>query len=440
MSVYCIGDLHGRYDLFLMALEEINFDIEKDKIYILGDVIDVNYGAIKIIKYIMQYPNSFELILGNHEKNFKSMETSYDIFMLDAKIKQKIQDIVDNYMSSDKITNKLYEIIGENEEEIFEGRDISIIKENAEVNEWLKPSNKRILLLESILSLIEYLDYNKIKFFDIKKVLSDMNGIFNTKEFVRELLELDNEEYLSLKKYIFSRTEEIKFTYFDKDFWLMHTMPFPNLGAFLIHIPNMTTKNQYVIYGHEPVPKIHNKLIGKYFDFNYREVFSYIDRFNNHYYNLDMGDNTSSILRLDDFEEFYVIKYKKEPKQNSVKPPTEPVSERKVGYKMVDSEFKVNKRPKGFSFITYKDHCIEFLIGVNKLKKEIYYIRISYMHIDIYKHQILIEVISDWYENQSIECIIEKVIADYNSKKDTEDFIQMEQYIRGYHWHKYLKI
>ncbi|WP_214482938.1 metallophosphoesterase [Bacillus sp. SM2101] len=89
MSLYCIGDLHGRYDLFTMALDKINFDHGKDKMYILGDVLNRNYGAIKIIKYIMQYPNSFEFLIGNHELHFIENEKAYDAFMLDENIKQR---------------------------------------------------------------------------------------------------------------------------------------------------------------------------------------------------------------------------------------------------------------------------------------------------------------------------------------------------------------
>lgn len=416
MSLYCIGDLHGRYDLFIMALEKINFDNVKDKMYILGDVIDVNCGAIKILRYIMQYQNSFELILGNHEDHFKDMEMSYDVFMLNDNIKQKVKDVMDNYFDAyDNIADLIIKII--------KSKDISLIKSNSEIIKWLKPSKKRVLLLEAIIILIEYLDYDEDKFKQIMWVLSNTNCIFKTKQFVKELLELDSKEYVSLKKYIFSKSYEIKFTYFDKEFWLVHALP--NYRRYCLqHIPDMQTKNQYVVFGHDPVVKIHREVSDKNFDFNYREIFSYIDRFNNHYYNLDMTSNAAAVLRIDDFEEFYVMKYKKEP-ENQVKPPIEPVNERKVGYKIVDSDLPVYTSKKGFSFVTYKDYCMEYLIGVNKFKKKIYYKRISYMYAN------KIEIVEDWYDNQSIEVIIEKVKEDDNSKKDTDEIISMEKYVRG---------
>lgn len=56
MSTYCIGDLHGRYDLFMMLLEKIQFNPVCDHVYILGDVIDGDgKEGIKIIEYMMNH-------------------------------------------------------------------------------------------------------------------------------------------------------------------------------------------------------------------------------------------------------------------------------------------------------------------------------------------------------------------------------------------------
>lgn len=415
MSLYCIGDLHGRYDLFKMALEKINFNNETDKMYILGDVIDINYGAIKILRHIMQYPNSFELILGNHEDNFKKMEKAYDVFMLNDNIKQKVKDVMDNYFEAYDVIEDLVIIY-------IRKKDISSIRNLKKVIEWLKPSRKRALLLDAIINLIEYLDHDLEKFHNIIRVLSMTNGRFKTKQFVIELLEIDIEEYQLLKKYLFSKNEEIKFSYSDKQFILTHTLSYYT-NCSLKHIPDMETSNQYVIFGHEPVAKIHKLISSGNWDFNFREIFSYIDRFDNHYFNLDMSTNVVAVLRLDDLEEYYVMKYKRGLKSEVRQPSIEPIKERKIGYKMVDSCLPVNK--KGFSFITYKDYCMEYLIGVNKFKKIIYYKRADFLEF------LYIEAIEDWYDNQSVEVIIDKVKNDYDTKKNTEQYILREKIIRG---------
>ena len=38
MSIYCIGDLHGRFDLFSMILEKIKFDHKKDTLYLSEEI------------------------------------------------------------------------------------------------------------------------------------------------------------------------------------------------------------------------------------------------------------------------------------------------------------------------------------------------------------------------------------------------------------------
>ena len=61
-----MSDLHGCYDKYQMMLEEIKFDDKKDKLIILGDVLDRGKNPLCIIKDIMQREN-VELLMGNHE-------------------------------------------------------------------------------------------------------------------------------------------------------------------------------------------------------------------------------------------------------------------------------------------------------------------------------------------------------------------------------------
>lgn len=415
MSLYCIGDLHGRYDLFISALESIDFNYEKDRLYILGDVKDVNYGAIEIFNHIMQYPGSFEFILGNHEMQFLYMIEAYDTIMLNDVTKMKFKNVMGNYLD-------VYDSISELIESKIKEKDSRAIRYSTDVNKWLISSNKRLTLLDAVIDIIEHVNYDEKEFSKIQWVLSNTSGHNKTKQFVKELLEIDTGSYLELKKYLLSKGKEIKFILNGKEFWSIHCLP--SSRNLLRHISSLNVSNQYVIFGHEPITRIHNGLSDYNFDFNFREVLSYIDRYANHYYNLDMTDNAAAVLRLDDFEEFYVMKHKKESK-SEVKPPTEPVNRRKAGYKIVNSCFPVYASRKGFSFITYKDYCMEYLIGVNKIKKVIYYKRADYM--DLKKQQ----VIEGWYDIHTIEEIIEKVKLDYDSKRDTVEIIQIEKYLRG---------
>lgn len=61
-----MSDIHGRYDEYLEMLLKINFS-RKDKLYILGDVIDRGQNPIKVLRHTM-YADNIILLMGNHEK------------------------------------------------------------------------------------------------------------------------------------------------------------------------------------------------------------------------------------------------------------------------------------------------------------------------------------------------------------------------------------
>ena len=66
---FLTSDIHGRSDELLALLKRAGFfDDPKNKLYVLGDVVDRNGdGGVEMLEWIMSNPN-IELILGNHEK------------------------------------------------------------------------------------------------------------------------------------------------------------------------------------------------------------------------------------------------------------------------------------------------------------------------------------------------------------------------------------
>lgn len=68
MSIYCVADLHGKYNLWLKIKQYLK---EDDELYILGDVIDRGSGGIKILRDIVNSNNkNIHFLLGNHEQFF----------------------------------------------------------------------------------------------------------------------------------------------------------------------------------------------------------------------------------------------------------------------------------------------------------------------------------------------------------------------------------
>lgn len=65
---YVISDIHGHYDLFIALLKKIDFS-KNDELFICGDILDKGFGAIKLLKWVVDQLN-VKMIRGNHEELF----------------------------------------------------------------------------------------------------------------------------------------------------------------------------------------------------------------------------------------------------------------------------------------------------------------------------------------------------------------------------------
>jgi len=63
---FVIGDIHARKKSFFQALESVNFDFEKDRLFSLGDLIDRGKSPLVILYHLRE--DWFYAIRGNHEQ------------------------------------------------------------------------------------------------------------------------------------------------------------------------------------------------------------------------------------------------------------------------------------------------------------------------------------------------------------------------------------
>lgn len=70
MSDYVIGDLHGSFRTFKALLKKIDFNPNKDRIYLVGDLINRGEDSVGTLSYIMEHPTSILPLLGNHDLSF----------------------------------------------------------------------------------------------------------------------------------------------------------------------------------------------------------------------------------------------------------------------------------------------------------------------------------------------------------------------------------
>ena len=449
MSIYCVGDLHGRHDLFEALLEKVNFDVKRDHLYLLGDVINVSAGSMKILQRVMDNPDAFTLIRGNHEAAFLNY------------------DILDVCFSSDQfalaykqyVENLNQDVYEKMHREVLKGiryRELESKSQTQKFRRWSIKSKNRRLLLEAIERIAELTDFDDDLYNQIYKATAQMKKLFKMKPFISELAEQGRSMYNRIKEMFLNLPEKIEFNYSDRQFILIHTPLYhPYATRQLVHWPDFKLKNTHIMFGHSPVASIHRNMNksseeydyldrslisseARYFDFNFREVLSYMDRFNNRYYNLDLSTNAAAFVRLDDMEEFYVMKYKKKAKSN-LRLPEDSVKVRKVDHKRIDYCFEYYSEPnckgkrvtKCFkddnqAILTYNDYCMEFIIGIDYTTRKVYYKRVSYL-----KYYIT-NIIDKWFDNHNIQVVIDKVRFEDNLvySEDSEQHT-VEKRLRG---------
>lgn len=67
MAIYAIGDLQGCYDPFRMLLDEICFDPDNDKLWLVGDLVNRGPKSLKTLRYVKSLGDSVITVLGNHD-------------------------------------------------------------------------------------------------------------------------------------------------------------------------------------------------------------------------------------------------------------------------------------------------------------------------------------------------------------------------------------
>ncbi len=376
MSIYCIGDLHGRYDLFVSLLNKISFCPEKDKLYILGDIIDGSYGGIQILKYIMGHQDSVFLIQGNHEQFFLRMESLYDLAMSTEEIKSAMYEAVNVY------SKDLFEPISDCFKKLISKKRYQAFYSSSTIKRWLENGNPKVRtdLLDAMVILVNRLDYDIEKYNKMFRILSNLRGHFKTKPFVQELLKQSNAEYEAIKSFLKSCPMEYKLSLNGKNYFLSHSKWDVNKNVSTKWIfPHAESSNTTYIYGHDPVPMIHRSLMDCYFnwfDFDYRRVFAWIDMENNRYYNLDLGSNPIAALKLEDMSEYYVGMPSTRKNSKPWIVPDDTFQSTGDSYFYTDDLHLGDARWVKTSLVSLVDGCFEFLICLSSRKK-IYYTHIG---------------------------------------------------------------
>ena len=70
MANYAIGDIQGCYKEFKLALKKVNFNLEKDYLWLVGDLINRGPDSLKLLKHVYKIRKRTHIVLGNHDMHF----------------------------------------------------------------------------------------------------------------------------------------------------------------------------------------------------------------------------------------------------------------------------------------------------------------------------------------------------------------------------------
>lgn len=67
MTAYAIGDVQGCYNELRTLLDQIQFDVAKDEVWLTGDLVNRGPDSLEVLRFVKNLGHSAKTILGNHD-------------------------------------------------------------------------------------------------------------------------------------------------------------------------------------------------------------------------------------------------------------------------------------------------------------------------------------------------------------------------------------
>ena len=67
MATYAIGDIQGCYFELRTLLATINFKPERDRLWLVGDLVNRGPESLATLRYLYSIRHSVQVVLGNHD-------------------------------------------------------------------------------------------------------------------------------------------------------------------------------------------------------------------------------------------------------------------------------------------------------------------------------------------------------------------------------------
>lgn len=67
MARYAIGDIQGCYYSLMHLLAQLDFQPERDTVWLVGDLINRGTGSLEVLRWVYAHQTSVKVVLGNHD-------------------------------------------------------------------------------------------------------------------------------------------------------------------------------------------------------------------------------------------------------------------------------------------------------------------------------------------------------------------------------------
>lgn len=74
---FVCGDIHGMYSKLIGKMKEVSFDVKKDRLFSVGDLVDRGEENVEVLNFFIN-SDFFHSVVGNHEYLFEAKDPIYD--------------------------------------------------------------------------------------------------------------------------------------------------------------------------------------------------------------------------------------------------------------------------------------------------------------------------------------------------------------------------